>query len=189
MNNIEIRNIPELKKYPNVGFIWNIIEQNQNGRIFEPDKNCFLILQNGPLPFGYMVGKITENAIDQIIRLVENLDFPKIFCAPKFHEFFLRRGWSCHLRAELKLDPTLGRKSLEKTPQNIKKIESLIDYRRSLLFNKLLILYEYNEGLIYKTPLYVMQDGEGNLSEVIVLKGLGHGEIGIATNPDYPGKG
>lgn len=183
-----INRITEFKKFPSLGFAWNIIEQNQTGKIFELDGDCILVLQNGPIPFGYISGEITENSINQIMQLVGDMDFPKIYCLPKFHQLFLRNGWSCHLRAEFKSALSLYRKSSEQT-LDIKKAENIDDYRQSLFYNKLLDLYDKNESLLLNTPLYIMSDGDNNVSEVISINGFGHAEIGIVTNPNYRSKG
>ncbi|HJD57357.1 hypothetical protein [Candidatus Tisiphia endosymbiont of Ptychoptera albimana] len=101
INNLNLTS--ELKEFPNQGVLWEIIEKNQSGKIFELSGGAILIMENCPDPFVFIVGLLTDEAIKDTISLVSNLKFPMVYCHPKYHPLFLRLGWNFHLRTELSL--------------------------------------------------------------------------------------
>lgn len=51
----------ELKTFPNQGVLWEIIEKNQSGKIFELSNDTVLVMENCSDPFVFIVGRLTRN--------------------------------------------------------------------------------------------------------------------------------
>ncbi len=78
INNLNLTS--ELKEFPNQGVLWEIIEKNQSGKIFELSGGAILIMENCPDPFVFIAGLLTDEAIKDTISLVGNLKFPMVYC-------------------------------------------------------------------------------------------------------------
>lgn len=96
--------ILELKTFSNQGVLWEVIEKNQTGKIFElADGAAVLVIENCNDPFIFIAGILTQEAVINVIHLINFLEFPMVYCNPQYHHLFLKHGWNYHLRTEFSL--------------------------------------------------------------------------------------
>ena len=95
--------LTEFKTFPNQGILWEIIEQQQTGKIFELPSKAIMVMENCPDPFVFIAGEITNKDVTSVISLVKGMEFPMLYCQAKYHPLFLNHGWNFHLRSSLSL--------------------------------------------------------------------------------------
>ena len=95
--------LTEFKTFPNQGILWEIIEQQQTGKIFELPSKAIMVMENCPDPFVFIACEITNKDVTSVISLVKGMEFPMLYCQAKYHPLFLNHGWNFHLRSSLSL--------------------------------------------------------------------------------------
>ncbi|WP_375330113.1 GNAT family N-acetyltransferase [Candidatus Tisiphia endosymbiont of Nemotelus uliginosus] len=186
INNLNLTS--ELKEFPNQGVLWEIIEKNQSGKIFELSGGAILIMENCPDPFVFIVGLLTDEAIKDTISLVGNLKFPMVYCHPKYHPLFLRLGWNFHLRTELSLK-NLKDTGVPKQHVDIEPIKTLDIFKKCFRYKEQSQLYGSDKNFLMHGTGYALCLGLQVVSEVYASIGGDYAEIGVITHPDYRGKG
>ncbi|WP_341756846.1 MULTISPECIES: GNAT family N-acetyltransferase [unclassified Candidatus Tisiphia] len=186
INNLNL--ISELKKFPNQAVLWEIIEKNQSGKIFELLGGAILIIENGHDSSVFIAGSLTDEEVKDTISLVGDLEFPMIYCHPKYCPLFLRLGWNFHLRIELSLK-NLKDTGVPKQHVDIEPIKTLDIFKKCLRYKKQSQLYGSDENFLMYGTGYALLLGSQVVSEVYASIGGGYADIGIITHPDYRGKG
>lgn len=178
----------EFKKFPNQGVLWEIIEKNQSGKIFELSDDTVLVMENCYDPFVFIAGLLTDEAVSDVISLVSSLKFPMVYCNPKYHHLFLKRGWNFHLRMELSLK---SRNETEVLNQgmSIQPIKSLDLFKKCSWYKERSESYGSDENFLAYGVGYALCIGSEVVSEAYAGIGNGYAEIGVITHPNYRGKG
>jgi len=74
--------LEEFKTFPNQGILWEIIQQQKTGKIFELQSKAILVMENCSDPFVFIAGELTDEDVTEIISLVGELKFPMLHCPP-----------------------------------------------------------------------------------------------------------
>jgi len=182
--------LEQLRTFPNQGILFEIIEKKQTGKIFALSGNAILIMENCSDPFVFIVGRLTDESVNDIIALVSALEFPMVYCQPKYHPLFLKHGWELHLRATLSLKNT--NKVQEDSLGQYMKIQpiKLRDiFKKCSWYNERSELYGSDENFLAHGLGYALCIESEVISEAYASIGLGCAEIGVITHPDYRTKG
>lgn len=180
--------VEEFKTFPNQGILWEIIEQQKTGKIFELPSKAILVMENFSDPFVFIAGDLTDEDVTEVISLVEGLEFPMLHCKGKYHPLFLNHGWNFHLRTKLSLqkpsqiispDPAL----------EIKPIKSIELFKQCTWYKERSELYGSDESFLRYGIGYALCKGSNVVSEVYASSGGGYAEIGVITHPDHKRKG
>ncbi len=102
INNPDI--IEQLKKYPNQGVLFEIIETGVTGTVLELSEDVLIVRENCNDPFVFIAGELTEKNVSQITELLKGYKFPMVHCEKRFHPLFLEKGWNFHVRTLLKFN-------------------------------------------------------------------------------------
>jgi hypothetical protein len=180
--------ISELKELPNQGVLWEIIENNKTGKVFELPGNAFLIMENCNDPFVFIIGNLTNEAVNVAITLLNDREFPMVYCNPRYHPLFLRSGWNFHLRAELQLNKLTQLQTLDNT-LNIKPITTIDLFEKCFWYKERSELYVSDTNFLKSGQGYALCIGDDVISEAYASIGGGYAEISVITHPDYRGKG
>lgn len=179
--------ISELKLFPNQAVLWEIIDGNNSGKIFELADGAVLISESCSDPFVFIAGAITEQSVAQAHSILKECKFPMVYCDSVYHPLFLEKGWAFHLRVELNLKNFIPRsldKHLVAKPINILEV-----FKKCFWYKERSELYGSDEKFIKHGIGYALCLGEQILSEAYASIGGGSAEISVVTHPDYRGKG
>ena len=180
--------IAELKEFPNQGILWEIIEKNQTGKLFKLSQDAILVMENCSDPFVFIAGILTKEAVSKVISLVGSLEFPMVYCNPKYHPFFLQQGWNFHLRTELSLNNRQYAEILDQSV-DIQPINTLDIFTKCSWYKERSELYGSDKNFLVHGTGYALCIGAQVVSEAYASIGGGIAEIGVITHPDYRGKG
>ena len=180
--------LKEFKTFPNQGILWEIIEKQQTGKIFELSANTILVMENCPDPFVFIAGLLTDEMVNDVISLINALDFPMVYCNPKYHPLFLKRDWNFHLRAKLSLKNPKKTEILNQVI-DIHPIKSLEIFKKCTWYKERSALYGSDESFLAHGTGYALCIGSEVVSEAYASIGGGYAEIGVITHPNYRGKG
>lgn len=179
--------LEELKQFPNQAIIWEILEKNKSGKIFELSKEAILILENCNDPFVFLVGTLTAQSIETVISFLKDLKFPMVYCNPKYHPFFLDKGWNFNFRVELQFNKF---QKFEKAEfATIDVIDTLSLFKKCFWYKGRSELYGSDENFLKYGTGYALCFNDQILTEAYLSIGGGFAEIGIITHPDHRGKG
>lgn len=181
--------IKELKHFPNQAFIWEIIEKNKIGKIFSLSNEAILILENCKDPFVFIAGSLNTHSIQEVISLIENFEYPMIYCNPRYHNLFLDKGWDFNLRAELKFNGLLQPKLIDRN-LNIQPIKTIQLFKQCYWRKEKSDLYVSDENFLkYGTGYVLCNEAQEILSEAYLNQANGYAEISIVTCPTHQRKG
>ena len=177
--------LEELKTFPLQAVIFGIIENNNSGQIFElTDKSIFIIETGCNEPFGFVAGELTQQGVDEIIHYVSQYDYPAIYTNPRYHSWFLKKGYDFLLRAEMHLEKSLLPDS-KPTTYKIEPIQTLELFEQTLSFKDTLGRYGTFEHFLKLGKGYVLRHHEKILSEAYAdYIGRGFMEIGVITHSE-----
>jgi hypothetical protein len=68
--------LEEFKTFPNQGILWEIIEQQKTGKIFELPSEAIVVMENCSDPFVFIAGELTDEDVTEVVSLVGGLEFP-----------------------------------------------------------------------------------------------------------------
>ena len=88
INNQDI--LDQLKKHPNQGILFEIIETGVTGTILELSKDVLIVRENCNDPFVFVAGELTETNVSQITELLKDYKSPMVLCEKRFHPLFLQ---------------------------------------------------------------------------------------------------
>lgn len=188
VNDISKAILEELKTFPNQGILWEIIERQITGKIFELPSKAILVMENCPDPFVFIAGKLTDKDVIAVISLVKELKFPMLYCNAKYHSLFLKHGWNFHLRSSLSLRKQSQIISLDPAFE-IRPIKSIELFKQCTWYKERSELYGSDENFLRYGIGYALCKGSNVLSEAYVSSGGGYAEIGVITHPDHKRKG
>lgn len=180
--------LEEFKTFPNQGILWEIIEQQQTGKIFELPSEAIVVMENCPDPFVFIAGDLTNEDVIEVISLVKGLEFPMVYCQAKYHPLFLNNGWNFHLRCSL----SLRKPSQIVSPDlalEIKPIKSIDFFKQCMWYKERAELYGSDENFLRYGIGYALCKGSIVVSEVYANSAGGYAEIGVITHPDHRNKG
>jgi GNAT superfamily N-acetyltransferase len=180
--------ISELKTFPNQGILWEIIEKNQTGKMFELSGDAVLVMENCRDPFVFIAGILTEETVNDVIFLVGGLEFPMVYCHPKYHPLFLKRGWNFHLRTELSLKNPQG-SAVRSQLLDIEPIKTQGIFTKCSWYKERSELYGSPENFLAYGWGYALCIGSEVVSEAYASIGGSYAEIGVITHQDHRGKG
>ena len=180
--------LEEFKTFPNQGILWEIIEQQKTGKIFELPSKAIMVMENYPEPFLFIAGEITNKDITSVISLVKGIEFPMLYCQAKYHPLFLNHGWNFHLRSALSLREPGKVLSLE-SGFEIKPIKSIDLFKQCRWYKERSKLYGSDENFLRYGLGYALCNGLSVVSEAYASCGGGFAEIGVITHPDHRSKG
>lgn len=180
--------ISEFKAFPNQGILWEIIETNQTGKIFELSTNAILVIENRSDPFVFIAGMLTNETVSDVISFVSALKFPGVCCHAKYHPLFLKHGWNFYLRAEFSLKNSTKAVAISQET-DIRPINTLDIFKKCSWYKETSELYGSDENFLAHGTGYALFIGSEVVSEAYANIGGGYAEISIITHPDYRGKG
>ena len=180
--------LEEFKTFPNQGILWEIIEHQNTGKIFELPSKSILIMENCPDPFLFIAGELEDEDVTEVISLVGGLEFPMLYCRAKYHHLFLKRGWNFHLRSSLSL-PKLKQIISPDPTLEIKPIESIDLFKQCTWYKERSELYGADENFLRHGIGYALCKGSSVVSEAYASNGGGYAEIGVITHPEHKRKG
>lgn len=179
--------LTEFKTFPNQGILWEIIEQQQTGKIFELSSKAIVVIENCSDPFVFIAGELTDKTVTAVISLIKGMEFPMLYCQAKYHPLFLNHGWNFHLRSALSLREPGKIISLEYDFE-IKPIKSIELFKQCTWYKERSELYGSDENFLRYGVGYALCKGSSVVSEAYASNGGGFAEIGVITHPDHRNK-
>ena len=180
--------LEEFKTFPNQGILWEIIEQQKTGKIFELPSKAIVVMENCPDPFVFIAGELTDDDVTEVVSLAGGLEFPMLYCKAKYHSLFLQRGWNFHLRSSLYLQKPSQIITPDSTLE-IKPIESIELFKKCTWYKERSELYGSDENFLRYGIGYALCKGSDIVSEAYASEGGGYAEIGVITHPNHKRKG
>jgi GNAT superfamily N-acetyltransferase len=185
---LDQRMLEAFKTCPNQGILWEIIEQQKTGKIFELPSKAILVMENCSDPFVWIAGDLTAEDVTEVVSLVGGLAFPMLYCKAKYHALFLQRDWNFHLRSSLSLQKRRHIISPDSTFE-IKPIKSVELFKQCTWYKERSELYGSDENFLRYGIGYALCKGSSVVSEAYASSGRGYAEIGVITHPDHKRKG
>ncbi len=178
--------IEELKKYPNQGILFEILETGVTGKIIELSDDVLIVKESCNDPFVFIAGELTEKYVLQITDLLKDYRFPMVHCAKRFHPLFLEKGWNFHVRTLLKYNTNM---SNHHNGLSISKIDSAAIFKKCTWHNEREELYGSDENFIENGTGYALFINDNLVSEAYASIGANIAEISVITAELYRGKG
>ena len=182
--------IAELKLLPNQGVLWEILQSQITGKIYQLPDNVFIIIENYKDPFVFIAGKLAIDSVKIISDLLNPHRAPMICCSKKYHGLFLDNNWKSYQRAQLDLKEDVFPKF--KKPQNTSlcRIDSLDLFQQCFWYKQRSKIYGSELNFISLGLGYALLLNDKTLvSEAYASIGGGYAEIGVVTHPNYQRKG
>lgn len=184
INNQDI--LDQLKKYPNQGILFEIIETGVTGTILELSKDVLIIRENCNDPFVFVAGELTAKNVLQITELLKDYKFPMVHCDKRFHPLFLEKGWNFHVRILLKFS---GNIDSHDNTLSISKVNSTEIFKQCTWYNERKELYGSDDNFVNNGTGYALFVNDTLVSEAYASIGANIAEIGVVTADKYRGKG
>ncbi len=178
--------LDQLKKHPNQGILFEIIETGVTGIILELSKDVLIVRENCNDPFVFVAGELTETNVSQITELLKDSKFPMVHCDKQFHPLFLEKGWNFHVRTLLKFNGTIDS---HHNVLSISKISSTEIFKQCTWYNQRRELYGSDDNFINNGTGYALFVNDTLVSEAYASIGGNTAEIGVVTADKYRGKG
>ena len=178
--------IEQLKKYPNQGILFEIIETGVTGTIIELNEEVLIVKENCNDPFVFIAGELTEKYVSQITDLLKDYKFPMVHCPKRFHPLFLEKGWNFHVRTLLKYNTNM---SSHHDGLSISKIDSAAIFKQCTWYNERKELYGSDKNFVENGTGYALFIKDNLVSEAYASIGANIAEIGVITAEKHKGQG
>ena len=180
--------ISELKTLPNQGILWEIINTNITGKIYQLSNSAVAVIENCGDPFVFLAGDVSRVAIDNVISLVQSRDFPMVLCNSVYHSLFEERGWDFNIRAQMKLKRPIA-KPIQQNGFVMKKIDDLSILQACNWYKEKIALYGSAENFLHTGKGVALFKHNMLVSEAYASIGADHAEIGVVTSNDHRNNG
>ncbi len=180
--------LAELTTFPHQGILWKIIDTEINGKIIALSSNCYLIHENRPEPFAFIVGDMNE---DLLPRVKDSLRFFKrtfLYCHYHYHPLFIKDGWNIHPRVKFSLQKNIEDNRIDEN-LNIVPITDSTIFSKCQKYKELCTAYGSETNFLKHGKGYALCLNNEVVSECYATIARNVAELSVATNPNYRGRG
>lgn len=162
-----------------------ILEKNNPGDIYSC-KNYIIVRSSGF--YSLLVGELEQEEVESVIKFLNNLGKVNLICDQKYHHWFLLNKYQLCPRIELSyINKTI---TIPTHQYEVKSIDDIDIFSKCVWFEFISTLYGNSENFFNNGFGVALFNNNILISEAYAaFIGGGVCEIGIATHPDFQGKG